>query len=159
MGKHRAPRKPDVPMRLAMVSTAALLAALATTDRDRESSSEPTADRGLTTVGEPSGPFYAPPPVDGPEPPPDATSGERPNAENEWTAPQPKHKLEPGGGRHRREEPEVPVDDSETPPARDVLGGATAAWISGTNQGYEWLVHLERCIVEHMMPNTEQRSA
>ncbi|MEU7141359.1 hypothetical protein ABZ942_18030 [Nocardia sp. NPDC046473] len=157
MGKHRAPRKPDVPMRLAMVSTAALLTALVTADRNSERS-EPTASRGLTTVGEPSGPFFAPPPASGPEALPDATSGERPFGDTEVTpVPESKPKPEPGG-RHRREEPEVPVDDPETPHPRDVLSGATAAWISGTTQGYEWLVHLEQCIVSHMMPSAEQRS-
>ncbi|MFD6160077.1 hypothetical protein ACFWF7_29980 [Nocardia sp. NPDC060256] len=156
MGKHSAPRKPDVPMRLAMVSTAALLTALVTADRNSERS-EPTAGRGLTTVGEPSGPFFAPPPVGGPEALPDAPSGERPFGDTDTVVPEPKPKPEPGG-RHRREEPEVPVDEPETPHPRDVLSGATAAWVAGTAQGYEWLVHLEQCIVSHMMPNVEQRS-
>ncbi|WP_433664248.1 hypothetical protein ACQPW1_20250 [Nocardia sp. CA-128927] len=148
MGKHRAVRKPDVPMRLAMVSTAALLTALVTADRDSSQSGTPTATGNHTTVGEPSGPFSAPQP----EALPDAPSDERPFVE---TAPP--AEPEPGG-RHRREDPPAPVDEPETPPHHDVLSGMTAAWVSGTTQGYEWLVHIEQCIVSHVMSNMEQRT-
>lgn len=150
MGKHRAVKKPDVPMRLAMVSTAALITALIAADREESQSSEPTASRGLTTVGEPSGPFSVPSAGE-PEAIPEVPIGERPSADPQQTAaPEP-------GGRHRREEPAVPVDDPGPPHPHDVLSGATAAWISGTTQGYEWLAHLEKCIVDRMMSNMEQR--
>ncbi|MFI6044033.1 hypothetical protein ACIA8C_20550 [Nocardia sp. NPDC051321] len=150
MGKHRAPRKPDVPMRLAMVSTAALITALIAADREGSQSSEPTASRGLTTVGEPSGPFSVPS-VGEPEAIPEVPNSDRPPAETQQpVAPEP-------AGRHRREEPAVPADDPEPPHPRDVLSGATAAWISGTTQGYEWLAHLEKCIVDHMTSGMEQR--
>ncbi|MEV6560111.1 hypothetical protein AB0M22_30640 [Nocardia sp. NPDC051756] len=156
MGKHRAPRKPDVPMRLAVVSTAALLTALVTADRGASHSNGPTAGRAHnTTVGDPTGPVSAPP-DSGPEAVPDLPLDEHPLGD---IAPTPEPEL----GRHAADNPNrqgapQPADDPGPPPPRDVLSGATAAWIAGTTQGYEWLTHIEQCIVSHIMPNADPRS-
>ncbi|WP_107655731.1 hypothetical protein [Nocardia suismassiliense] len=145
MGKHRAPRKPDVPMRLAMVSTAALLTALISADRDGPAGVGPTANRDISTPGQSSSTFAAPP-TDQPDIAPDSIVDE-PLPES---APRPKPRI--ATRTPPRSAP--PLDDSEP----HDLATVTAAWVSGTLQGYEWLAHIEQCILAHMKSTMAQRN-
>ncbi|WP_405163046.1 hypothetical protein OG203_43450 [Nocardia sp. NBC_01499] len=153
MGKHRAPRKPDVPMRLAMVSTAALLTALISADREGPHGG-PTPNREHTTSGLASGP-YTLPPSNEPEPAPAPPNAAPPFLGDFAPDPEPAAPTLP---KHRRDEPAQPVDDPDAPiDHHDVVRGATAAWVSGTEQGYDWLIHLERYIADHMMSAFHQQ--
>ncbi|WP_433580088.1 hypothetical protein [Nocardia brasiliensis] len=145
MGRHRAPRKSEVTMQFAVVSTAAVLTALVCTHRDgppagRSATSQDHATSGL------SGRPLVPPPVSGPEAVPEPPIYEAPTAPVEppvspWTPPAPAPQAA---------EPEAPAP-------RDVVGGMTAAWVSGTQQGYDCLTRIEQHIAAHVRSVVDQR--
>ncbi|WP_378740492.1 hypothetical protein [Nocardia brasiliensis] len=153
MGKHRAPRKSDVSLRLAVVSTAALITALVATDQDGPSG--PTPNRDHNALGQSTGPFSSPP-VSPPGAVPDVTDHEPDIGSDETPA------VPDAGSRGpettRRSDPAPPPGRPDAPVHRDIVGAAAAAWISGTKQGFQWLADMERDLVDHIVSTGSQRS-
>ncbi|GAA5107872.1 hypothetical protein [Nocardia iowensis] len=153
MGKHRAPRKSDVSLRLAVVSTAALITALVATDQDGPSG--PTPNRDHNALGQSTGPFTSPP-VNTPEAIPDPTDHEPDIGSDE--SPAAPDAGSRGADTTRRSDPAPPARGADAPVHRDIVGAAAAAWISGTKQGFQWLAEMERDLVDHIVATGSQRS-
>ncbi|WP_174817081.1 hypothetical protein [Nocardia brasiliensis] len=147
MGKHSAPRKSEVTMQFAVVSTAAVLTALVCTHRDGPLSGRPASNEDHTASGLATRQFL-PPPARGPDIVPELPTYDPPPVD-----------IAPTASPAPWTPPAAPPPAEPEPPApRDILGGMTAAWISGTQQGYDCLTKIEQTIAAHVRAVMDQHA-
>jgi hypothetical protein len=136
-----------------MVSTVALLTALAAVDWDGTQEVGPTSSGGNPAPGKSTNPF-ALPLIPGPSVTPDSTRIEPDSVEMEAAT---DVGLKFRTAQNLRDIAE-PAEEPAPPTVDDRVNGAAAAWVSGTMQGYDWLKHVEQIIMARVMSTAEERN-